>query len=124
MLLLAAFLTLGVSLMHSVLGDRHLIQPILRMEGLPVIHGSVTNTRRTLWLAWHVTSLTWLGIAAMLAYLNFARGSTATVFLWIVAVMFAISGTVAPVASRGAHRSWMFFFPIAAISAFEACVRM
>ena len=66
MLFIAAILTILVGLMHSVLGGRYLISPILRLEGHPSILGSRENARVTLWAAWHATSLTWWGLAAVL----------------------------------------------------------
>jgi hypothetical protein len=58
MLLIAALLTILVGAMHSVLGGKRLIAPILRMEGLPIILGSLKNTRLTLLVGWHIASLT------------------------------------------------------------------
>jgi len=120
MLVVAAILTIAVSLMHSVLGERHLVAPLLRMRGLPVILGSVEHTRRTIRAAWHLTTLLWWGLAVVLIYLQFGGERLAPVFLWMVAAVFLISGAFALVLSRGAHRSWVFFFPVAAIAAYAA----
>jgi len=120
MLLIAALLTILVSAMHSVLGGRRLIAPILRMEGLPAILGSLNNTRLTLLVGWHIASLTWLGLAAMLVYLHFTPDHAAQAFLWMVAAIFAISGVAALVLTRGAHLSWVLFLPIAAITGHAA----
>ncbi len=120
MLLVAALVTILVSLMHSVLGGRRLIAPILRMEGLPIILGSLKNTRLTLWAGWHMLTMTWLGLAAMLAYLHFTPDHAGKAFLFMVAVLFAISGAAALVLSRGAHLSWVLFLPVAAITGYAA----
>ena len=120
MLLIAAILTVAVGLMHSILGERRLIGPLLRMEGLPVILGSLNNTKLTLRIAWHATSLMWWGIAALLAYMHFSDGTVGMAFLWMVSAVFGISGAVALIASRGKHRSWVFFLPIAALTGYAA----
>ncbi len=120
MLLVAAILTIVVSLMHSILGGRRLIAPILRMDGLPVILGSVANTKLTLRIGWHMTSLLWWGIAAMLLYLHYSPESARLGFLWMVCVVFAISGASALIFSRGAHKSWVLFFPISVITGYMA----
>lgn len=120
MLLIAAILTVAVSLMHSILGEKRLIGPLLRMEGLPVILGSLNNTKLTLRIAWHITSLMWWGIAAVLVAMHVAPGTVSVAFLWMVSAVFGVSGAVALVASRGKHRSWIFFLPIAALTGYAA----
>jgi hypothetical protein len=120
MLLIASILTIAVSLMHSLLGGKRLIAPILRMDGLPVILGSVANTKLTLRIGWHITSLLWWGVAAVLASLHFSPQLAAPAFLWMVCVVFAISGAAALILSRGAHKSWVLFLPIAAIAGYAA----
>ncbi len=120
MLLIAALLTILVGVMHSALGGRRLIAPILRMEGLPVILGSLKNTKLTLLVGWHIATLTWWGLAAMLIYLHFTPDHAAKAFLWMVAAVFAISGVAALGLSRGAHLSWVLFLPIAAITGYAA----
>ncbi|NOX93602.1 MAG: hypothetical protein GXP04_00470 [Alphaproteobacteria bacterium] len=120
MLLIAAILTIVVSLMHSILGGRRLIAPILRMDNLPIILGSVTNTKLTLRIGWHMTSLLWWGIAAILAIMHYRPESVAQAFLWMVCVVFGISGAAALILSRGAHKSWLLFFPVAAIAGYMA----
>ncbi len=120
MLIIAALLTIAVSLMHSIIGERRLITPLLNMEGLPIILGSLKNTKLTLRTAWHITSLLWWGIAAQMVYLHFMPESLGTVFLWIVTMVFGISGMAALICSKGAHLSWVFFIPISLITGFMA----
>jgi hypothetical protein len=114
MLLVAAGLLIAVALVHSILGERRLIGPLLRLETLPVIRGSLTYTRRTLRLAWHVTSLMWAGLAAVLVAVQLVPDQALDIFLWCVAAMFGASGVVSLVAARGKHISWIFFLLIAA----------
>ncbi len=120
MLLIASALTIFVSLMHSILGGRRLIEPILAMNGLPVILGDIAHTKLTLRAGWHLLSLMWWGIAAMLAYLHFSTDAAGEVFLWIVSILFGVSGAIALIFSRGAHLSWIFFLPVAMIAGYTA----
>ncbi|WP_417492883.1 hypothetical protein [Maricaulis sp.] len=117
MLLIAAALLLAVSAMHSIVGEIRLIRPLLRLDGLPVILGSPDMTRTTIRVAWHLTSLIWLGMAALLVRLQQTPMDFAACFLWVMAALFAASGAAALVASRGRHLSWVFFLPIAALCA-------
>ena len=115
MLFLAAALLIAVTAMHSILGELRLIGPILRIENLPVILGSRRNTRATIRIAWHLTSLFWLCLAALLVRLQLGTGDLAVWFLWSVTAAFALSGAAALIVSRGRHLSWVFFLPIAVL---------
>ncbi len=120
MLLVAAILTVAVGLMHSIVGGKRLIEPILQLKGLPVILGSEANTRQTLRFGWHFLTLTWWGVAGVFAYLHFTRTNADVAFLLMVAILFALSGFAALVVSRGKHLSWIFFLPTAAIAGYAA----
>ncbi|MGJ8537461.1 MAG: hypothetical protein ACSHW2_09935 [Parasphingopyxis sp.] len=106
--------------MHSLAGGRRLIRPILEMEGLPVILGDIRNTRLTLEIGWHLLTLTWWGMAAVMLYLHYRADGAGTAFLVMTATLFAVSGLTALVASRGRHLSWIFFLPVAAMTAYSA----
>lgn len=118
MLLTAALMFTLVGLMHSVLGGRHLINPILAMEGLPVILGSRQNTRRTLWAGWHLLSVFWWVIAASLVVLAYTPASFTPAFLGLMAATCAVCGITAIAMSKGRHFSWIFFFGVAGSLAF------
>ncbi|MEM8695819.1 MAG: hypothetical protein AAGE05_07325 [Pseudomonadota bacterium] len=120
MLLVAAALTIAVGLMHSILGGKRLIQPILAMDGLPIILGSANNTRLTLAVGWHMLTFTWWGMAAIMIHLHYTSEGVGTAFLSMIAILFGLSGLIALIASRGRHRSWIFFLPISAIAAYSA----
>ena len=117
MLLIAATLLLAVSAMHSIVGEIRLLRPLLRLDRLPVILGSPEMTRTTIRVAWHLTSLTWLGMAALLVRLQQTPMDFAACFLWVMTAIFTASGLVALVASHGRHLSWVFFLPVAALCA-------
>jgi hypothetical protein len=91
----------ALAALHSSLGERHLLRPLFaQMPALPVGRGFA---RRTLRFAWHLTSVLWLGLAAL------ALRADRTDELIIGAVM-AVSAALALVGSRGRHFSWALFF--------------
>lgn len=120
MLLVAAILTILVGLMHSVLGGKYLINPLLAREGFPVLLGSVKNAKLTLWIGWHMLSFIWWGLALELLVIHFASEYAAPAFLWILSGLFAASGLVALIFSKGKHRSYFFFLPVAVLTALAA----
>ncbi len=113
-LYLAAFLTLAIGIAHSWLGERYILRRLFRREDLPAILGSAEFTKRTLRFAWHITSVAWLGFAAILVLLAHPpmtpRGVGA-----VIAATFLLHGAVALVGSRGKHLSWVVFLAIAAL---------
>lgn len=82
---------------HSVLGEWRLLGRFLAAEGATRFH------RDTLRLAWHATSVAWLGLAATL-FIPSAIAPSA------VAVVMGVSGAVSLIGTRGRHLSWLFFF--------------
>jgi hypothetical protein len=117
MLIVAALLLFAVGLMHSVLGGRRLINPILRRADLPVILGSLANTRVTLLVGWHLLTLFWWLLAAVLVALALTPQWAAQVLLFGLAFSTGLTGVLALILSKGRHRSWVFFLPISVIAA-------
>jgi hypothetical protein len=116
-LLAAAGLAALVAIAHSVLGERYILIRLFRRDTLPKLFGGTEFTRRTLRFAWHITSVAWLGLAALLVAVASARADAATITR-IVAVTFAVTGVIALTASRGRHLSWIVFLAIAALAWF------
>lgn len=94
-----------LALIHSVLGERLLLRPLFRSQafvGLPLGAGFSGRTFR---FAWHLTSLSWIAVGALL--------------LWpaalpsIVALLALGSGAAVALASRGQHLAWPVFLLIA-----------
>lgn len=112
----AAILCVLLGVGHSVLGERYLIGPILSMDGLPRILGDVAQTRTVLRFAWHLTTLLWWGIAAVLAYMAAVPAAISRPLLWMIVSVFGASGAIALVGTRGAHKSWVYFFAIAGLA--------
>lgn len=114
MLYTAAALLLLVSLAHSWLGERYILQRLFRRDDLPKLFGGTDFTRLTLRFAWHLTSVAWLGFAALLLHLAQPPISASAIGT-IVAVVFAVHGLGALVGSRGRHLSWIPFLAVAVL---------
>ena len=115
MLEFAAALLVLVGAMHSFVGGKRLIAPLLGKDDFPVILGSQQNGRVTLWFGWHALTLFWWSQAAVIWTISIDEELTAAVVLASTAVACAITGLAAVIATKGRHLSWVFFFPIAAI---------
>jgi Protein of unknown function (DUF3995) len=104
-LLLAAACLLVLAVGHSLLGELKLLGPLLRAP-LPPLPVSRLFALQVLRLAWHVTSLAWLGLAALLLWTPGSRG--------IVCAVLVVSGVATLLAARGAHFAWALFLAGAA----------
>jgi hypothetical protein len=114
-LITAAGLASLLALAHSYLGERYILLRLFRRDGLPELFGGTEFTKRTLRFAWHLTSLAWLSLAAILVKLNSHVPSCAELGT-LLAGTFGVSGLVALVGSGGRHLSWVVFLAIAALA--------
>lgn len=113
---LAAALVIGLGLFHSVLGERYILIRLFRRE-LPKLFGSDDFTKRTLRFAWHLTTVAWFGLAAvLLAVASGPVAPPAPFFTDLVAVVALASALVAAVGSRGRHLSWLVFLAIGVLA--------
>jgi hypothetical protein len=115
MLLTAAALTSLLALAHSYLGERYILTRLFRRDGVPDLFGGPEFTKRTLRFAWHLTSIAWLSLAALLVKLDSHEPSRAELGLLLMGT-FGVSGLIALVASRARHLSWVVFLAIAALA--------
>lgn len=116
-LLIAAFLLVAIAAAHSYLGERYILIRLFRREDLPRLRGSDTFTKKTLRFAWHITSVAWLGFAAILVVLS--RIPVETIWVTrIVSATFLVSGAVSLVGARGRHYSWIVFLAIGLLTWF------
>jgi peptidoglycan/LPS O-acetylase OafA/YrhL len=117
LLLLAAVLTVAIGIAHSWIGERRLIGPLLSPGSRAGILATSGFARRTLRFAWHITTLAWWGMAAVLFALSrtplVPEGRMASA---IIGATFVLSGLISLVAGRGRHLSWPFFLAIGALS--------
>jgi hypothetical protein len=118
-LYIAALLIVLVSLAHSWLGERYILTRLFRKGELPRLFGGTEFTKRTLRFAWHVTSVAWLGLAAVLVVLAGGAGRERQV-LGVIAATFAAHFAIALFGSRGKHLSWIVFLAIGMLSIYAA----
>ena len=115
MLYFAAFLAIALGVAHSVLGERYILTRLFRRDNLPVLFGSTEFTSRTLRFAWHITTVTWWGIAALLVIIGsdqLTAARAATVIGWTS----LLCGLLPLILTRGKHMSWIVFFIIGGIA--------
>lgn len=92
-----------LAVLHSVLGERKLLGPLFAAglpQGVPPLRGALA--RRTLRLSWHLLSIAWVSLAALVA-----RGDGGV--LTVVGAMLLLSGLLSLAISRGRHFAWALF---------------
>jgi hypothetical protein len=113
--LITACLCIALALAHLYLGERYILIRLFRRADLPKLFGGTEFTLRTLRFAWHLTSVAWLGGAALFVHLAQGSISSAAVAA-VLAVVFLVSAAVALFASRGRHLVWPVFLVIGLIA--------
>ena len=119
MLTIAAVLAIAIGLIHSFFGEKYILIRLFKRD-LPKLLGSDWFTKRVLRFAWHLTTVAWFGLAAILLAVAYRPEQLAMISLYIVCVVFALSGLMAFVSSHGKHYSWIVFWSIAALSCYVA----
>ena len=118
LLVVGSFLLIFIGFVHSYLGEKYILIRLFRRDNLPKLLGSDWFTKRVLRFAWHLTTVAWWGFAAILYFLSNSSDNIRSEVLIIITVVFAISGIISLLYSRGKHLSWLFFFGIAGTSLF------
>ena len=115
-LLAAAVLTIGLGAVHSWLGEQRLIGPLLSPKNqFGILAGGFA--RKILRFAWHLTTLAWWGMAAILmALARSPLGEQGRMAVLIIAATVALTGIVIFVASRGRHLAWPVCWLIAGLA--------
>lgn len=108
---LCASLLVMVAIAHSYLGERYILIRLFRRDDLPKVLGSDEFTKKTLRFAWHVTSIAWLGFAAILL-VTVQSTFSKEVIGQIIALTFFIHFLIALFGSKGRHLSWIVFLAI------------
>ena len=116
-LLAASVLTFAIGGIHSWLGERRLIGPLLAPERRQGILASSTFARQVLRFAWHLTTLAWWGIGAILAALTLApMDQQGRLVAAVIAATFLATGAIILIVSHGRHLAWPVFLVIAGLS--------
>ena len=104
----AAFLLFVVGIAHSYLGERYILIRLSRREVLPKL------VIRTLRFAWHVTSVAWWGLAAIVVVLAHPPATSSAIGL-VIGCTFLVHFVIVLIASQGKHLSWPVFLAIGII---------
>ena len=113
-LLIASGLLVALGIAHSYLGERYILIRLFRRGDLPRLFGETEFTQRILRFAWHLTTIAWWGLAALLIEISAAPLST-SIALRTIGVTALVSAAVIAFASRGKHLAWPVFLAIAII---------
>lgn len=105
-LFIAALLTFAVGLAHSVLGEKFILMRLPEQAKFKT---------RTLRFAWHLTTVAWWGVGAMLVLASRGLLTTGNTLRAIAATM-AVTAAIILVSSRGRHLAWPVFLAIAILS--------
>ena len=117
-LLAAGILAFAIGVVHSWLGERRVLGPLLAPARRQGILASSAFIRRVLRFAWHLTTLAWWGMGAILAALAFSPlDPQGRIVLVGIGVTFLLTGIVILVTSRGRHLAWPAFLAVAGLSA-------
>jgi len=111
LLLVAALLLAFAGFIHSYLGERFVLSRLLALPNLPTLRGSRAYMECLLRWAWHITSVAWWGMAALLTVSW--SGHLAAAGL-VLTVTFALHGLLILVKIGPRHPGWPVFFLAAA----------
>ena len=121
LLLSAAVITFGVGLAHSILGERYILTRLFRRGSLPPLFGGTEFTERTLRFAWHLTTVAWWGLAAVLVLLALGAATARNVML-VIGITSLASAVVTAMISRGRHLAWIAFALVGGATLYAAWV--
>ena len=102
-LTLAALLLVMTMCVHSLMGQRRLVQPLLDECAGVMTHALA---RFIVPFAWHLTSGIGLVIAAILLAWAWAPDQARTIGLAMTGLAFTVSGLVDAIGSKGKHIGW------------------
>lgn len=112
-LITGAILAILISLAHSYLGERFILTRLFRRTELPHLFGSDRFTRQTLRFVWHLASIAWIGLAAVLVSFTYDDPMRArSLALQSVSLTFALHAVVTMIATRGRHLAWIVYLAI------------
>lgn len=89
---------------HSVGGEIYLLRPLFKYRGNRVLESELA--RVVLRFAWHITSVSWLVLAAILYTVTFRAPDIGTAILVSIGTSFTAMGLFDLVVSKGKHIGW------------------
>ena len=116
----AACILALVGIAHSYLGERYLLGRLSRHGNLSKIFRNPDFAFRVMRLAWHLTSIAWLGFAALLTLI--AHGPlTAKAIGTAIGIIFLMHSAASLILVRGKHLSWLLFLAVAGLTIYGVC---
>lgn len=115
MLIIASTLCFLIGIIHSYLGERYILVPLLRGDRVPHLFGGSYFTKRTLRFAWHLTTLAWWGFGYLLLHFSVNNESNDQTILYTICTVFFVSGVLSFGFTKGKHLSWLVFWSISAL---------
>jgi hypothetical protein len=112
---IAALLLFFIGIVHSYLGERHLFRRLFALPNLPLLRSDRPFTERVIRYAWHLTSLAWWGIAALLLVFAFPPVSI-RLLQWVCGGISVLTGLVILVTVGKRHPAWLLFLLAGALS--------
>ena len=116
MLNTAGGLCVLIGITHSYLGETRILVPMYAQFKLPILRGSDRATKNVMRFAWHLTSVAWAGLGAVLFTAASSAANPMTLVARTIAVTFAIHAVVTAGATRGRHYAWIIFTAIALLA--------
>jgi uncharacterized membrane protein YfcA len=108
-LLVAAGTTVFIAAAHSYLGEKRIFPRLLDRAEPPTLGGSATLMRSIVRWAWHLTSLAWVALAAVLIALFGDPSQLRQSVGAVVAAYLSVGAIVTFATTRGRHIAWPFF---------------
>jgi len=114
MLIVAALLLVLTGIAHSYLGERYILIRLFKRDNLPKLFGGTDFTTGTLRFVWHLLTLVWWGIAAIVLLAS-GKQLEPAIILRAFSIVALVSGLFPLYFTRGRHLSWIVFFAVAAL---------
>ena len=103
----AASLLFFAAWVHSLVGEHLLVIPLLKGD-VPPFFGSATLARRTLRMVWHLLTVVWLGLVALLVVLADPAVDLQRAVPWVLIVVCVATAALSLTITRGKHvLSWL-----------------
>jgi hypothetical protein len=111
----AACILALVGIAHSYLGERYLLRRLSKHGDLPKVFRNSAFVFRVMRLAWHLTSVAWLGFAALLVLMAHPPITTEAAGI-AIGIVFLAHSAASLILVRGRHLSWLLFLAVAVLT--------